>query len=730
MTLPSTETSSASLAGQGARRSLATDVLCAAGLWALTFALYWQTRSYGFVFYDDQLYVANNPYVLHGLSWIGIRAAFIDTVVGNWHPLTGLVSMALSSLFGPSARTFHLANAALHGVAVAGLFVFLRRATGRLGPALAVAALWGFHPLRVESVAWIAELKDELSGVTWVAGLIAYGAYAHRRTPARYAVLLGVYLLALMSKPTTVTLPFVLLLTDLWPLSAARPADRSAATRWWAWRVAEKLPLLALSAVTAWIAVRGQQSVTFLVRFPLGLRIANAVAAVLAYLRQSVWPSGEAIFYPHPWFLHQTVPVAIVVLGTTVILAVTVLALLGLRRRPYLAVGWFWFLGVLVPALGFVQAGDQARADRFTYLPAMGLTMAVVWLVADWAASHRRRRIAAGAVAVIASVALAVVSARICPSWRDAETVWTRANTIVPHNYMARALLSLAVLQDGDTPRAVRLARESVDIAGDTAGQGHVALAMSLDKQGDATAALNEFIAAIKLEPGNALLRHQVGLFLIRQHRDGEAELQLQRAVKLNPALLDARYALALVLAREARYPEAIDQLQRTLMLAPHNPSVEGDLADAVRLNGNAEAAVPLYEAALADGATNADWSAQLTWLVAINGDATVAELAPLVAPAKAACDKTKNRQAFPLYAYSLVLARLDRWDDAVATGEQALSAAKASGPPDLVDRISERLTAYRKGDVAAPATRPASRGPLGPTTLPITRPASPAPAR
>jgi tetratricopeptide (TPR) repeat protein len=681
-----------------------------AALWITAFAVFIPTRAYDFIHFDDQAYVADNPYVRAGLSWAGVGYAFSHRVVNNWHPLTLLVSEGLSSLFGPSAATFHTANTVLHATAVALLFAFLRAATGRRWPAVAAAALWGLHPLRVESVAWVAELKDELSSVTWLGCLLVYTCYARRRTPWRYAAVTGLCALALLSKPSAVTLPLVLLLTDAWPLGRDAGVQPSAG-RYWARRVAEKVPLLAMAMAVAAVAVSGQGTPRMLVGVPLGGRLANAVVSVVAYLRQTVWPTGLAVFYPHPAQTQRWPSPAVLTADGLLLVGLTVAAGLAARRRPYLAVGWLWFLGVLTPNIGLLQAGEQARADRFTLLPAIGLTTAVVWLVADWAAPRAGRRAVAAVAAGVAAVALTGATRALLPTWRDARTVWVRADEVVPDNYLARALRSIDQIPDGQLASDERLAREAVAIA-PGAPDGHTALALNLSAQHRVAEMAREFDAAIRLDPANPLVQFQAGVALAAAHEDPSARRRFERTLQLDPTFNDARLAMAVVLARDGDYPGAIAQLRAYLALSPGDAEAEGNLGDALRLNHRPAEAAPHYAAAIADGSRNPNWESALAWQVGRDGNSSADQLAQVLGPAKDACAQAGGRDPFPPYAYSLVLARLGRFDDAIAAAEQAQAAARRSGRADMAGAIADRLRAYRMGLPAAQPAAAAQRDP------------------
>ena len=706
------------------RRFGPLDWAVAAALWAVAFALFIRARSYGYIYFDDQIYADANAYVHAGLSWAGVKYAFTHLIVGNWHPLTLLTMEALSSAFGPSAATFHTANVVLHAVAVAMLYAWLRVATNRAGPAAAVALLWGLHPLRVESVAWVAELKDELSSVTWLATLLVYVGYSARgRTGRWYAAVVGCYALAILSKPSAVTLPVVLLLTDLWPRGRADLGSATTTTTsggYWGRRVLEKVPLFVLAAGTAAGAIFGQDAPQTLFAIPFPVRAANAVLSLAIYLRQMVWPAGLAVFYPHPYKIQQPIGAGVVIGSAVLVLALSAAVIATARRRPYLFVGWFWFLIVIAPNLGLLQAGEQARADRFTLLPAIGLTIAVVYGLADALRTRPAEYRMAGALAALAAVALAAGTWLLLPSWKDSAAVWDRADAVVEHNYMAHAERAFRMAASGQPVLGEQMAKEAIAWAPVSAG-GYAALANALAAESDADpskvpAAMKAYDDAVHHDGANPVLRYAAGHYFARIHKDSLARRQFKEALKLDPTLVDAELALGTLLTRSGDYPGAVERLRHYLAVVPHDSMAEGTLGDALRLGGDTPAAAAAYGAAYADGSRDPQWQAWRAWLVGQDAASTPEQLAAAVEPAEMAVGATHDVEPFPLYAYSLVLARLNRTDDATRAGERALAVARQTGRTDMARDIARRLVAYRAG---LPSTRPTTRATTGPTTRP-----------
>jgi hypothetical protein len=429
----------------------------ALALLALTAAAYAPLARNEFILVDDYTYIVNNEHLRGGVTLASLRWAFTASHASNWHPLTWISHMVDFRLFGFDARGPHLVNLLLHAAGAALLFAVARAMTGSLWRSALFAALLAVHPLRVESVAWAACRKDVLSGLFWVLALGAHLRYARRPGVGRYLLLLGLFSLGLLSKPTVVTLPFALLLLDFWPLG--RLAQGGAGGPRLAGRAArlalEKVPLLLLSAAASLATYRVQEStgaMAFLRDLPVAARAANALLAYVAYLRQTVWPQGLAVFYPQP----AAPPPAWQPLGALLLLgAVTAAALFAVRRRPWLATGWFWYLGTLVPMIGLVQVGGQARADRYTYLPLMGVFLLAVWGASEPALRRRALRPVVAGAAIAVVTALAVACRAQAGLWRDTLTLFTHADAVTERNWMAQNNIGAALANRGELERAL-----------------------------------------------------------------------------------------------------------------------------------------------------------------------------------------------------------------------------------------------------------------------------------
>ena len=431
-----------------------------------TVGLYYPVSSHPFVNYDDNVYVTDNAQVKSGLNWDTVQWAFTTSEAGNWHPVTWLSHAFDYQLFQSDPAGHHNTNLLLHVLNVLLLFWVLQQATGFTGRSWMVAALFALHPINVESVAWISERKNLLSMLFFLLALGAYRWYVSEPRTSRYAVVAAFFALGLMAKPQVITLPFVLLLWDYWPLRrmaiAGHPAaidtpdDGALPQRSFSWLIGEKLPLVALCGASVFITMEAQQAAgamhTVKNSFPLSIRLGNAIVCYARYLGKAFWPSRLALIYPHPGASLKTWEV---LAALVLLLAVTALVLRE-RRRRYLLVGWFWFLGTMVPMIGLVQVGEQAMADRYAYLPFIGLFIMVCWGVADWAGQRKVSAAVLAGASVVVLVALSVVAYRQLGYWRDNVILWTHIIEVTPPNYIAQDDLGGALLNTGQLEEAMK----------------------------------------------------------------------------------------------------------------------------------------------------------------------------------------------------------------------------------------------------------------------------------
>jgi tetratricopeptide (TPR) repeat protein len=475
----------------------------AAALVILTAVAYWPVGGHPFVAYDDGRYVYENPGVLAGLTASGAAWAFTALYASNWHPLTWLSHMADVSLFGLDAGWHHRVNVAWHLLNVALLFAWLTSATRATWRAALVAALFALHPLHVESVAWVAERKDVLSAFFWFLCLLAYLRYVRYPGPGTYLVVAGTFACGLMAKPMVVTLPAILLLVDVWPLGRLRPGEITPRSAWPL--VREKLPLFALSALTSAATVVAQNrggTMWGLEHLPLPLRLANALFAAGSYLGKAVWPASLAVFYPHPATVPGGVPWGPVLLSGALVVGLAALAGWQWRRRPVLAVGLSWYLVALLPVIGIIQVGAQSMADRYTYLPLVGIFIAVAWILPAPPVGSRAWRWTAVVLAAGLLLALSAMTRRQVATWKDTFTLFRHATLVTRDNGLAWKNLGVEYHRQGRIEEATRAFQESLRSRPDdfdtwmNLAAGHAAL----DHPGAAAAALRR---ALEIEPAS-----------------------------------------------------------------------------------------------------------------------------------------------------------------------------------------------------------------------------------
>jgi tetratricopeptide (TPR) repeat protein len=733
-------------------RGLRCEVLGALGLFVATVVVFWPACEAQFVNYDDTVYVTDNPRVLGGLSAPDVAWALTTFHAGNWHPLTWLSLQLDASLFGTGPWGFHFTNVLLHAASAAALFLALRMLTGTVWRSAVVASLFALHPLHVESVAWVAERKDTLSGLFWMLTLLAYGWYVRRPGGGRYALVVLALALGLLAKPMLVTLPCVLLLLDYWPLRraalqagpgvgkvparscvAARPrpplpaAKRLPASAGWRALVLEKLPLFGLavcSCIVTWAAQQHGKSVASWEVIPLASRLANAVVACGTYLWAMLWPTGLAVFYPHPGAALPAwrVASAAVFLGAT-----SLLILWPGRHKGYLVVGWLWYLGTLVPVLGLVQVGDQARADRYTYLPLVGIFLLVVWGVADLAQRWQGPRLLAGLTAAVLAVCALGTREQLLV-WRDSRALWTHALDVgqqssVAHNNLGGWLQSQGDLEGarqhyisalkidpnfslaqnnlgkvlrrlGDLDGAMQAYARAVEL-NPTLADAHVNLGALLEARGYVAAAIDHYTQALALDPALPQAHYNLGLALARQRHLSEAVPHFAEAVRLDPTFASAYANLGLVLGRLGKWREAAEALAAAVQLQPDSARGHIDLAHALFQQGQRAAALAEYEEATR---LEPDWleaANRTAWSLATHPDAAARNGQAALELAQNVCQATGGRNPAFLDTLAAAQAELGQFAEAVRTGRAALA---LNPPTPLKEHIEARLRRYEGG--------------------------------
>jgi tetratricopeptide (TPR) repeat protein len=569
-------------------------------LFGLVFWTFLPALHNGFVNYDDDVYVTGNAHVQGGLNPASVVWAFTSLDASNWHPLTWLSHLTDFELHGLNPKGHHLTSVLLHAINAVLVFVWLRRMTGAIWRSLFVAAVFGLHPLRVESVAWISERKDVLSTLFGLLALICYCRYAQKSevrnqksevnhqaplsffiSPS-YWVTLVFFAFSLMSKPMLVTLPFVLLLLDWWPLNRMRNAERG--TRNFKLLLLEKIPFCALSAfscVVTFFAQKHGGAMVLMAGLPFTARCENALVSYGRYLGKLFWPENLAVVYP----VADHWPTDVVLLTTALLLAVSIASIVLRRSHPYLMTGWFWFLGTLVPVLGLVAVGEQAMADRYTYFPLIGVVLIVAWgaeeLTRGW--HYRPFVLPVMSVAIIATC-IALTRQNIA-YWKTSETLFRHAIAATGDNYSAHCSLGNALLAQGRPDEALGEFQMAVKLKPDSS-ENHCNVGVTLAGLNRMDEALAEFRTAVKLNPDNGLAHQNLALALERMDRLDDAASEYEEAVRLMPGYAPAHNSLGIALAKKGRLDDAVKQFQLAVRLDPTYQAAQDNLKMALQLKG------------------------------------------------------------------------------------------------------------------------------------------------
>ncbi len=689
---------------------------------AITLAVFGRTFGYGFVNYDDDQYVYENPQVTPGLTLHGIIWASTFGEIGHWHPLTWFSHMLDCQLWGLNASGHHLTNVLLHTAVVILLFLALREMTGALWRSAFVAAVFAIHPLRVESVAWVAERKDVLSGMFFMLTLWAY--VRHVRGPkslVRHITIVVLFALGLMAKGMLVTLPFVLLLLDYWPLNrlGKTPLPRL---------IVEKIPLFVLSAASCVATSLVPEKVSPIYQMPLFLRIENAMVSCVAYLWQMVYPAGLAVVYPNPV---GGLPLWEVALAFVLLAAVSAGAVLCWRKRPYFLIGWLWYLGVLVPVIGIVQISFYARADRYTYLPQIGLYIGLTWALAELSGSWRFRRPVLGGLAVVIIAVLSVVSFIQTSYWRDNVLLWSHTLGCTSGNPTAHDNLGAALLKKGRVGEAIEQFQITLELQPESASahnnlgaafleQGrvdeaieqyrktiaiqpnhviaHYMLGNLLVRKGQVDEAVSHYLKALEINPDNAEVHNNLGLALFQKGQMDEAIAHCQKALEINPHFAEAHFTLGNALFQKEQLDQAIAHYQQALAIRPNFTGVHYNLGNALLQIGRVDEAVVQYQKVLEvhpDSAEVYNKLRQLAWMLATSPDASIRNGVKAVELAQQANQLAGGKNPGFLHTLAAACAEAGRFDDAIQNAQKAIELARAAGQPDLVEQLTGELKLY-----------------------------------
>jgi tetratricopeptide (TPR) repeat protein len=609
---------------------------------AVTWAVFGQTLAHDFVNFDDHVYVYENPLVVRGLSTEGIIAAFTHTHALNWHPLTTLSHMLDCQLYGLKAGGHHLTNVILHTISVLLLFVALTQMTGRLWQSGFVAALFAIHPLHVESVAWIAERKDVLSGLFFMLTLAAYARYAQAPSTLRYLLVVLFFACGLMSKPMLVTLPFVLLLLDYWPLGRIESRKSEVGSRLRR-LITEKVPMFSLSICSCIVTLFTQrQGPNAIDQLPFLWRLNNTFVSYIIYIRQMLWPMRLAVFYPHP---NDRLPVLEVTAAIAFLVGVSLLVIYLRRTKPYLVTGWFWYLGMLVPVIGLVQVGEQAHADRYTYLPQIGLYIMIVWVVGDLLLKSTSR---------------------------VGRTLWRHTLAVTSDNDVAHNNLGFLFLRRRELDNAISEFQAALDIRSRST-QAHYSL-------------------------GAALIQNNIGNAFARKQVWDKAIDHLQEAARLRPDYADAHFNLGSVLFQLGQIDQAIAQWRKALAIRPTDEQAHRNIASALRKQGNVKESIAEYEQALDITPEDTVALNNLAWILATSSDASIRDGARSITLAVKAVQASGDKDPNFIRTLAAAHAAAGQFAEAVAAAETAKALASTQGKTELASRLEEEIALYRAG--------------------------------
>ncbi len=623
-------------------------------LFLTTLLAYLPATRNDFVNYDDDSYVTANPIVQRGLTVAGIKWAFTTSYFSNWHPLTWLSHMADCELFRLNPGGHHLVNVLFHAANTVLLFILMRQLTAALWPSAFIAALFAWHPLHVESVAWISERKDVLSTCFGLLALLSYDLHVKekKRRAYYYGISLGCFAFGLMSKPMLVTLPFVMMLLDYWPLQRIKKENVPRL-------ILEKLPFLLLTLISCVVTflVQRNEAVASLQKVPLELRFENTITAYASYLLKTFWPVDLAVFYPLP----RQISGFHLIAAFIVLFAISAVACRYYRSKPYLLVGWLWYLGTLVPVIGLVQVGDQALADRYTYFPLIGIFLAVTFAAKDLAQRFQlSNHLLAGSAGLILTVCL-IVTEKQLSYWRDSQTLFTHALAVTGNNALARLNLGEA-FQDQHLPDKALAEYREVLRLDPSRHEAYNNIARLLTDEGKPAEALGYSQAAVQLDPKSPSLHRSLGIILSQLGHDDEAMSQFAEATRLDGNYAPAHFQMGRTLLKLGHDDEAVSEFRLALRLEPDNLEVLIYTARVLASDKNLQSR---------DGAEALEFASRASQIA---GD----------------------KQPVALDTLAMAYAESGRFEEAVETERQAVKFALAAGQHDDAAAMQKRLQLYQ----------------------------------
>jgi tetratricopeptide (TPR) repeat protein len=671
-----------------------------------------------FINYDDDEYVTENPQVTAGITRESLIWAFTTPHVANWHPLTSLSHMLDCQLFGLNAFWHHLVNLLFHIANTLLLFWVLQRMTGAVWASAFVAAAFALHPLHVESVAWVAERKGVLSGFFWMLTMAAYIGYAQRPAIARYMLVFLFFALGLMAKPMVITLPFVLLLLDYWPLErfqlklqTKRNTSRKIKSAGLNcpsssfWRlVIEKIPLFVLAIISAVLTLVFQRiggaikSTEFL---PINLRLANAAVSYIRYIGKMVWPTHLAVFYPHPG---ANLPLWQPILALMILAGISAVIIHIGRHKRYLTVGWLWYLGTLVPVIGLIQVGSQAMADRYTYLPSIGIFIVVTWGAVELTAQRQHRRFILAISAAVILVVLGVCTLLQLRHWKNNSTLFGHALKVTRDNHIMHSNYGNALMGKGQYEKAIEHFTEALRIDPQyLKARGNLAMAfnklgVALQKQNKVDQAIEKWKQAIQFDPEHGNTYYNIGLALAGKGRHEQAIKYFKQASQQKPDWHEPYNSLGLAYAQQGREDLAVENYNKALQLKPDYPDAHYNLGCLYYRQGKVELAVSHWTQTARLKPDFVEVLTNLAWILATTKNDNIYNPDEAVKYAKQACELTNHEQIKSLDTLAIAYAAASRFEQAIETTEKAVKLAEADGKKELAEELQKRLELYKAG--------------------------------
>ncbi len=695
-------------------------------------AVFWQVYDFEFIdYYDDDTYVTQNSHISTGLTIENIVWVFTSEHSFNWHPLTGLSHIVDCQLFGLNPGLHHLVNLLFHIINTLLLFTVLRQMSGAIGRSAFVAAVFAIHPLHVESVAWISERKDVLSTLFWFLTMAAYFRYIKNPKTWRYILTFVLFALGLMAKPMLVTLPFVLLLLDYWPLNRFE-TDPTGRIKWQEWRhlVWEKIPLFTLSVASSVVTFLVQKSagaVWEIEAFPAAVRTANAIVSYVKYIVMMFLPRHLAVFYP---LYGEKLDAWRVSAAFILLMIITICVIRFGSKYRYLPVGWLWYLGTLVPVIGLVQVGEQAMADRYTYVTLTGLFIIIAWGINDLLQGWRHQKFILNLSSFAVILALCACAWFQTSYWRNNSSLFQHALKVTKGNYVIYnnlgALLSeqgkpeeaivlyhqaieavpdypnalnnlgIAYYRLGRDEEAIQTLKQAVQTKSDFA-EAYYNLGVAYNKTGRYQESAEAFRSVIKIKPDDAEAYYNLGVVCGRIQRHDEEIESYNRAIAIKPDFAKAYDGLGCALVHQNKFDQAITYLQQAIKLDPNSPTANRSLLIALIQQGRIEEAVAHAGKALRIMPDQADLMDKLAWISATRKETAFYNPQQAVKLAERACELSDYANAGMLDTLGVAYAAVNRFSEAVVTAERALKIAQSAGNKSLTDQIQQRLALYKK---------------------------------